>query len=67
METIFVLDAVCPCTAAQITVLRVPRPVEGEFVEYSEHLTDCNVLYVFSTAAVTRLVRHFGRLLQRVR
>ena len=33
-ETISILDAVCPCTAAQITVLRVPRSVEGEFVEY---------------------------------
>ena len=33
-ETLLIKDATCPCTAAQITVLRVLRPVEGEFVEY---------------------------------
>ena len=38
-----------PTLAEQNTVLRVLRPVEDELVEYCEQLTDCNVLYFFST------------------
>ena len=32
---IFVINAVCPCAAVQITVLHVPRPVEDELAALS--------------------------------